>query len=429
MQRNSISRIFLYIAIAVYPLFIIPDIQFSNSTSKFVFLSLLSIVVSSIACYRFFPEAIFKLKQGRNPLILVILAVVFVYIFLVLDFNIFSISLLFECIALILILNTRQIGDWHIPKPVIQVATLIIAWSVIEVFFSINQYTSLFGQGHRRTGFITIAHAGLIFFLVIRTVRDEKRFNALLNAVALSGGVVCVFGLLEYFGLDVFPFSITGYRHGLRSCATMGNPNWFASYLVLIIVPSVFLYLKTGRIHHLFLTVLIYSNILTALTRGAWLAFFVFICILFFGLRTNRLRLMHLICLFGITTMILMPVNDWRLVKRFGSIADEYELLLEGDDRAGSKRLEIWKWAAGQIPSHLALGSGFDTIDDLGNNTEQLPSSKTHNILLEYLITTGLPGTILYFAFLWLCLWKYPLGESRFFAHVFFIVYIVQGMF
>ena len=82
--------------------------------------------------------------------------------------------------------------------------------------------------------------------------------------------------------------------------------------------------------------------------------------LLFYPVKKNILLLLVVIL---IVTSALMPVNDFLLLKRMRTFAEDAELTMAGDPEGGSARMLLWQEGIKALPQSVLLGSGPDTFN------------------------------------------------------------------
>ena len=108
--------------------------------------------------------------------------------------------------------------------------TAVIAAAV----FAQNPYLAFWGEPERGGGVFSLIHYGLLFFLALIFFDDEKKRRKLWNcaiAVSLFIAAIAVEQKFNFFGI---PF-LNYYE---RSASTIGNANFLAAYLLLLIFPT-----------------------------------------------------------------------------------------------------------------------------------------------------------------------------------------------
>lgn len=294
------------------------------------------------------------------------------------------------------------------------ILSIFISLVCLSTVLSENPMTSIYGTENRSEGLFTFIAYGSIFLFSYRFIEGNHLHNVLKGIVGVSV-FVSVYGILQHYQLDFLPRSSgrIGYD---RSYAFFGNPNFYGSYLVLIIMLGIALYLtaknKKTILFYITAVSLGYVALLFTGTRSGWLGVFcalLFITVLVILKRRNLWKkwLLLFSVLMSLTVMInLAEQGDFS--NRFGSIfSDASKIALqETTGREGSSRWFIWRNSLQLVKDYFWIGSGPDTFkyvfpatpeereQYLGNRF--MIVDKAHNEYLQLAITLGVPALILY---------------------------------
>lgn len=261
-------------------------------------------------------------------------------------------------------------------------------------------------------------------------LRDHHQGVVVLKLLLFSGFITSALALAQFF----LPRELTGAVFpplliDPRPFGTAGHPNWFGTYLVLLLPFAIHFLLKEWRWRWAVLVGLLHASLLVCQTRGAWLAEAVLIV---FTVGIWRQDLKKLAGLFGILTLVtalLLPAHNWKILTRASSLAMEAELAASGSERAGSKRFGVWKYGLEHLPRYSLLGAGLDSFGALAEDGVEAPNSKAHSIYLEYALTTGIIGLLCYLGFLWRCFWTHAPPDFMWTFRTMLIAYLFQGIF
>lgn len=107
--------------------------------------------------------------------------------------------------------------------------------SILNTFFSINVWTSLFGIYGRFVGIFTILHLLLWSFIVFNEIDTKRKILNVLKVSIATAVLIAAYGLLQYFDLFVNIFYWT--QDPLeRTFGTIGHSNHTAAYLGINLV-------------------------------------------------------------------------------------------------------------------------------------------------------------------------------------------------
>jgi len=296
---------------------------------------------------------------------------------------------------------------------------LFIFFMFLSAVFSGNVSTGFIGSSIRYTGAITYIFCVVLFFLAYNYGEYEEIFKPMVYAAA----IVAVIGILQYFGYNFVPYEY----HNTSAYSTMGNTNWLATYLVIILPAAVLLYLFFKNRIMMVCSGIIYAGLLTSLTRGAWLAFFitfVIICVFLIIKKKSLHNLINIVIVFSLVTIILLPANEGLIYKRAFSIPENIESAVKNEGEAGSNRVEIWNKTFLIAADNLLLGVGPDQLAIEMKKGGVM--DKAHNIYLEILATMGLPALLSFLAFMTFFLRRWR-NESGFMFFTIVLTYLLQG--
>ena len=273
----------------------------------------------------------------------------------------------------------------------------------------------------------------LVFCLVVaNSIRGVSEIAGILWSVSLVGHAVALLGLLQYFGVHLIPLPAA---YGDHPVSTLGNPNFVAHYLCMVIPVTAALLLHSRSIWakvRLSSTILVASfHLLITRSRAGWAV--AALALLFILIATRRditlVRILPILAK-GALVMALLGPGLWlgsgevtlssgeRLSQRFEHIAiDAWQRAKSAFDRRDfsiAMRRIIWADSLDLIWSNPLLGTGP------GNFELHLPSHRTvarhrewselmgdrqhiayraHNDYLEQAAETGVVGLA---AFLWM---------------------------
>ncbi|MCW5850209.1 MAG: O-antigen ligase family protein [Anaerolineae bacterium] len=284
---------------------------------------------------------------------------------------------------------------------------------VLSTTLSILPYTSLWGGFLRLQGLWTEASYAILGLGVAAYVGTGERLQRLVDLILLASWPVALYGLVQFVGLD--PLSWVGYTG--RILSTLGNPIFLGAYVALIVPLTLYRGLtlladyrvqptRPTRLGLVWVGTLLLAQALGLVlsqSRGPLLALLIELGLLVVFLTRRRAVVMGL---FGVTAggilllvavnvpgSPLRPVQDWPVVGRLT------------DWRDVNYRDVIWSHVVQLVEARLdrlVVGYGPETLDValapfyttrlayLGGQAQQI--DRTHNALLEALVTTGLVG-------------------------------------
>jgi O-antigen ligase len=308
--------------------------------------------------------------------------------------------------------QTIQLDKDHYKIEII--VSIFISLVCLSTVLSENPMTSIYGTENRSEGLFTFIAYGSILLFSYRFLKGTHLQNVIKGIVVVSV-FVSIYGILQHYQLDFLPRSSgrIGYD---RSYAFFGNPNFYGSYLVLIMMLGIALYLtainKKTTLFYLTAVSLGHIALLFTGTRSGWLGVFcalLFLTVVVIFKRKNLWK--KWLALFFILmslTVIINLVEQGDFVNRFGSIISDASKIAQNETtgREGSSRWFIWENSLPLIKDYFWIGSGPDTFRYVFPSTPEereqylgnrfMIVDKAHNEYLQLAITLGVPALILY---------------------------------
>ena len=333
-----------------------------------------------------------------------------------------------------------------IPKSWPLAAFLIfLIFQTLSTFTSIDKFTSIFGYPSRLNGGLLSQFA---YFTILATALinlNLAKARQLLLAIVTSAVAVSLWGIPAHFGRDPSCLILSGrltsscwqkdFDPTLRIFSTLGQPNWLASYLVIVLPLAISFILVFSKNLPKFLLTLISLIIFTALimtnSRAGLAGLVLSLAIFFFWQRLQALRqnLKYLFILFFGFTVITV-IFGTSLFSRIGEALKSDQLPQSTNQKpetsqvspqtapteSGQIRLVVWQGALAVFKHWPILGSGPETFaysyylfrPASHNQTTEWNFfyNKAHNEFLNYLANVGILGTLAYVAFLFFVIWQ-----------------------
>lgn len=308
---------------------------------------------------------------------------------------------------------------------------LFLLSQIISTILSIDPHTSIFGYYSRFNGGLLSLISYLLLYWAFVSNCETKDVLKVLKSSLVSALIISIYGISEHFGHS---FSCLMFGNGFNvSCwvqkvqervfATLGQPNWLAAYLA-VLVPLTWFFILRGRSIFYILNSIFFACLLFTQSRSGFLGFGLSYEI-FWGIQflTNRRQIKSLIKPFLILNSIFLI-----LMILFGSPFAKINNLFKGrqpaptaqtaipgvpsDDggisESGDIRKIVWKGAVGIFKHYPVFGSGVETFAYSYYNFRPIEHNlvsewdflynKAHNEYLNYLSTTGIFGLGTYLA-------------------------------
>lgn len=261
----------------------------------------------------------------------------------------------------------------------------------------------------RFEGFITLFFYAVIF-IAARNHLVVNRKN-LFYYLSVQG-IVAFYSILQFHGIDPLVHYLN-FREGCYS--TIGNQNFFGSYVVTLLILSSGLFIMDRRPQTLLLCLLFFGGLLACNTRGCWLAFLAILGMSLFILTQKKHVLPFVILLFSFTSVALTMnyTGQNHIMGRAMSIEQQ----ISTEEEAGSGRVQIWKMTIQAIRENPILGTGPENLKEHFIRTKNdgflaykkrtgKTVDKAHSEILHITAVSGIPAAIIYVVFIFTIYWK-----------------------
>ncbi|WP_197081055.1 O-antigen ligase family protein [Gordoniibacillus kamchatkensis] len=282
---------------------------------------------------------------------------------------------------------------------------------------------SLIGNKTEHQGFIVMLAYVILFATAARFSCFETQKKTIF--MMIFGSILpAIYGILQHFGWSLLPQDHNpGFYFGSRSFSLFDNPDYFGSYLALLLLLTITFFLSAkGRRHKiLFLIILcaLYVSLLYSETRSAWLGSVVgFVTIVLFVVARRR-HLWRATGLLLVTFVLIFAVinasSRFTYSNRAKTIANDAHSVItnHNSNTAGASRWYIWKASLPLIKEHFWLGSGPNTFRHVfhpgidPDYKKYIGTAKIYDANNDYLqiaLTMGVPTLIVYLLFLFMVL-------------------------
>ena len=316
--------------------------------------------------------------------------------------------------------------------------------NILSTIFSMDPHTSIWGYYSRSNGgLLSLLSYLLLYWAFVSNMNFTQVKNVLRCALA-SGFLISLWAIFEHFGVSLSCLILRGELNDqcwiqdvqARVFASLGQPNWLAAYLSMLIFPVLYFLLTAARkslyILHFTLLIIFYLAFTFTYSRGPTLGLIggavVFILFLLkisnfkfqisneliknLKLRINNYKAILLVLGSFIIINLLFgsALTSFRLVSKFAapvrpaiSLPTKSDSQLEtGGTESGQIRFIVWKGAIDIFKHNPIFGSGLETFaysyyqyrpiaHNLTSEWDFL-YNKAHNEYLNYLATTGIVG-------------------------------------
>ncbi|MDA2936608.1 O-antigen ligase family protein, partial [Patescibacteria group bacterium AH-259-L05] len=332
----------------------------------------------------------------------------------------------------------------------------------IATIFSQSPHMSFWGYYFRKMGYIMWLHFFVFFLVLFFNLKNKRQILHIFYTIIIATTIAVLYGFMQISGFDVFTWFEPAYRTH-RIFSTLGQPNFFASWLLLTIPVVIGLSLLSSRysflsprtlmrgdkkkvsfralrgvtkrergmtregnnkesvFKHYFLrpllVVLFFLSIVALVltqSRGGWIgAFFglFFFAIIFFWIKAYKRIAIFTFVVLGISIGVLIYFNFYPLeFNPDDTYVERRAKTLTQLSSTGERRLITWENSIDLIKREPLLGYGpevqkLNFVKYYTPNSAALEAINTypdraHNDILDTLLISGALGLISYLFFI-----------------------------
>lgn len=273
---------------------------------------------------------------------------------------------------------------------------ILILYAIISTIFAVNIKLSIFGEFHRNEGLLSILSYYFIF-LCTKNINNEKYKNNIIKAILVVGIFQVIYSILQVFTDLSF---IKHYKEHYMASSLCGNPNFFGSYILMLLMISINKFLLDKNYKYLLLSVIYFIGLILASSTGPFLTFII-VLIFMIILNFKYTKIKYILCLliliptFYITNYLIVNLNKSETVTD-NIVSDIVNVSNGSINEISNNRITIWKNSLPLVRKYYLVGAGLDNFGEVYEyNTNDLRFDKAHNVYLQILITNGLIPLIL----------------------------------
>ena len=309
--------------------------------------------------------------------------------------------------------------------PLFKMITAFVGIVFLADLFSPHPYRSFFSNYERMEGFMMVAHMYGYYIMLVSVFKTRRDWMIFFHASLAASIIASYWGLLQKLGYRV---SIQG---GFRVDATIGNPTYFAAYLLFHIWLLGILMYEYGKVWWraaLYAAILVFelAIIYFTATRGVVLALALatppFLAALVYFWRhisaspSGRWSIGRRIAAALLVVSLAVPLLFWSIRKTEWVQASHALRRLSNYSLTESTiqdRLLIWKMSVKGVAERPILGWGqenyylvFQKYFEPGLYGAEQWFDRSHNVFLDWAVHTGLLGLGTYLGILGVAVWQ-----------------------
>lgn len=277
--------------------------------------------------------------------------------------------------------------------------------TVVTSFTGINLERSFWSTLERMAGTINWIHLAMFFLVVASTFRDASHWKKLLSASFIAAAIVSLIFLFQKIGISIIPFDT-------KDGSTIGNSSFMSAYLLFNIFFGMWLFykervLQKQALYGIGIALLILS-VFFSTAHGAFLSMFggfliFFLAWLFFAKKVKFARAIA-ISIFA-AGILFGSIVSWGTLTQNKAIIDNLPGFFSSAS-IGARKV-VWNMAWQGAKERPILGWGpenfnavftkyFNPCLPLDKCGGEVWFDRTHNVILDNLIHSGIIGLMAY---------------------------------
>lgn len=321
-------------------------------------------------------------------------------------------------------------------------ALLVMAGAItLSTVFAYQKQVAVFGTAYREGGAIAWACLLLLCWLISQLADSIKKLKQLANLIIGMGVMVAILGIMESYGVRVFPWNMPAW-HFEQGSSLFVNPDPTAAFLVIptLLAFTSFLTSQNMRARSAFgiICAILGAELVITTNRGALIAVAVGL-VLFTGaslitkirlLPAERKQKIEVLTVLALSALLLIAIVlpsaaaiSWKAKLGLGSapvISGEKSKITQPaidplDTKLGG-RVGIWRELLPAISHRPLLGWGADSVElawqtGAGDYTARIlgtsPSlDDSHSQYLNLVVYFGIPFVLIFIAAISTLIWK-----------------------
>lgn len=293
------------------------------------------------------------------------------------------------------------------------IAFLVLVF--LSTVTSVHVPTAIHGKYKRYEGLLTFLNYGILYFLAMQTFTSFKRLSTLSKTLTITGGLVSLYGVIQFLGLDPLPWATLPFEQR-RSFSTFGNPDLLGGFLVILTPLAIVEFLKARDTkNNVFMGGILFLSflcLLTAFTRGAWVGSAAAIVVLAVvggrTILTDKKKLLFILVAF-ISIFAVILVYSASTGHGVMNLVDRLKSTTQLTEGSAASRIEIWKAGLRMVEEKPILGLGpdtyrlgsehYETKAYVAQGAGQTVADNAHNWIVQLAAGVGIPATLILIGF------------------------------
>lgn len=289
---------------------------------------------------------------------------------------------------------------------------LLILFGIVSYLFAYRRKDALFGVITRNEGLLSLISYYMIYLLAsTMNIKSQKR---LLNLFLCTGIFQVVIGMIQTLQIT----NVFGYDRSINwsvnfkfASGTLGNPNFYSTYILMCLLYAFGCLLEQKNIKFLLIFIFFVCGLIIGNTTSCIMSFVLWFLIVFCRkINRKNIKKYILITSFSLALIIFCLsfldkfINN-RISHTMNKNIEEIQQILDDGitDSTGNYRVYIWRETLNKIPKYYLTGIGIDNFSYINDGNYLCAGDKNyqcfdkaHNEYLQILICEGIFNFLIY---------------------------------
>ena len=278
----------------------------------------------------------------------------------------------------------------------------LLLWCLITCFTSNQPYRSFVGTVYRKDGFSTYI---IYFGILLLGMLLKKRRTILINELLVVEVIMAIVSLMDNDITHMLTANVNPYA-GIFS-----QFNHYAYYLMFGIISAICLFISSDNIIKSILYFSIYTLLLYTLvindTFGCFLAVLSVMILIFIYFRKKIKKVLLVLLVFLAVCTFTTNDNQNIVLNNFNILHKDTQQIklavktkqINEINKVGTSRGILWKIAIENSFKKPITGYGIENFEQVYLKSG-IVQDRPHNVLIQFMVFTGIPGMLLYILFI-----------------------------
>lgn len=276
---------------------------------------------------------------------------------------------------------------------------ILIICGLISTIVASNINIAIVGEIDRNEGILSLL-AYYFIALCIKNLNNKEYIKKIINIILIVGLFLVGYAIIQVYTNVGF---VKHFSVPYIASSLCGNPNFFGSYLVMLLCISINEFLLNKEYKYLIFSIIYFIGLVLAGSTGPFITFIIMtIFIIIKNFKRTKIKYILLLLIFIPTLFIsnyFIKIVHNNIDQSYNIVDDISNIKDKNINQMTSGRLDLWKRSIPLVKKYYLLGAGIDNFGIVFEKvTKDIRFDKAHNVYLQILITNGIVPLLLVLA-------------------------------